>query len=74
MTILQVHATMRQRAAQQITRGRTSVKLLSIQTGLTPGTVSNYVRGRRGLSVAGLSRLVDALELAAELLPKSQKL
>jgi transcriptional regulator with XRE-family HTH domain len=70
MTILQIHQSVRGCAARQINKGRMSIKLLAAKTGLAPSTVTNYVRGRRGLSVAGLSLMLNALGFDADLYAK----
>ena len=72
MTISTIHTTLRGYATRQIDAGRTSIKLIAAKTNLSQPTVSNYVRGRRGLSVDALSRIAAALGLEAELLPKKQ--
>jgi len=46
-----------------------SVKLLAAKTGTKPPHVSNYLAGRRNVSVKTLSAFLAALGLTAELVP-----
>jgi hypothetical protein len=69
MTIFQLDQATRRIARQQITDGRMSVKLLAAKTGKNPAHVSNYLAGRRNVSVKALSAFLAALGLCAEIVP-----
>jgi plasmid maintenance system antidote protein VapI len=72
MTILALHQALRGHAQRQIDAGRASVKLLARRTSLKPSHVSNFIHGRRALSVAALSRLTAALGFELEVMPTSR--
>ena len=61
MTLNQLATNTRRTIQQQIDAGRLSITLLSRRTGLSPPTLSNFVHGRRGASIDGLSRIVSAI-------------
>jgi transcriptional regulator with XRE-family HTH domain len=70
MTLNQTQVRARELTQRQIDKGRMSVKLLSARTGLKESHCSNWLHGNRGASVGFLSRVLDALEVELEILPK----
>lgn len=72
MTLTQMHERLRLELLRRIQRGSLSVSLLSRQTGFGQSHISNYLRGRRGLSLESMDRVLTAQGmLAADLLPAS---
>ena len=57
---------MRLELLRRIERGTLSVSLLARQTGLGQPHVSNFLHGRRGLSLATLDRIPGGAALTAE--------
>lgn len=70
MNFSQLQERLRLELLRRIERGTVSVSLLARQTGLGQGHISNFLHGRRGLSLATLDNLLAAQRLtAADLLP-----
>jgi len=70
MNFSQLQERLRLELLRRIERGTASVSLLARQTGLGQGHVSNFLHGRRGLSLATLDKLLAAQRLtAADLMP-----
>ena len=73
MNFSQLQERVRQELLRRIERGTLSVSLLARQTGLGQAHVSNFLRGRRGLSLGTLDKMLAALRLGIEdLLPKQR--
>jgi hypothetical protein len=66
MNITQMHEQLRIEMLRRIQRGTLSIALLSRQTGLGTSHVSNFLRARRKLSMAGMDRLLAAQHLLAD--------
>ncbi|MGA7342425.1 MAG: hypothetical protein WBE72_18920 [Terracidiphilus sp.] len=70
MNFTQIHERLRLELLRRIQRGTLSVSLLARQTGFGQPHLSNFLRGRRQLSLAGMDRILAAQHLsAADLLP-----
>jgi hypothetical protein len=70
MNVLQMHERLRLEMLRRIQRGTLSVSLLARQTGFGQPHLSNFLRGRRQLSLAAMDRILAAQRLAAgDLLP-----
>jgi len=70
MNFSQLQERLRLELQRRIERGTASVSLLARQTGLGQGHVSNFLHGRRGLSLATLDKMLAAQRLTAgDLLP-----
>jgi hypothetical protein len=70
MNFIQIHERLRAEMLRRIQRGTLSVSLLARQTGFGQPHLSNFLRGRRQLSLAGMDRILAAQHLtAADLLP-----
>jgi transcriptional regulator with XRE-family HTH domain len=70
MNFNQLQERLRLELLRRIERGTVSVSLLARQTGLVQGHISNFLHGRRGLSLATLDKLLAAQRLTvADLLP-----
>jgi hypothetical protein len=70
MDLSQIHERLRLEMLRRIQRGTLSVSLLARQTGFGQPHVSNFLRGRRQLSLGGMDRILSAQRLtAADLLP-----
>lgn len=70
MNFTQVHEKLRLEMLRRIERGTLSVSLLARQTGLGQPHLSNFLRGRRRLSLEAMDRILAAQRLsAADLLP-----
>lgn len=65
MNFTQMHDRLRMELLRRIQRGSLSVSLLARQTGLAQGHVSNFLHGKRKLSLATIDRLLQAQHLAA---------
>ncbi len=65
-TLEGIHAGVRAILAQRLGSGKTTVKLLSAQTGLSPSTICNFRSGRRRLGRHGLSLVIAALGISLE--------
>lgn len=66
MNFSQLQERLRLELLRRIERGTVSVSLLARQTGLVQGHVSNFLHGRRGLSVGTLDKLLAAQRLTAD--------
>jgi transcriptional regulator with XRE-family HTH domain len=74
MNFTQMHERLRLELLRRIQRGTLSVSLLSRQTGFGQSHLSNYLRGRRQLSLDALDRVLTAQHLAADdLLPSARQ-
>jgi len=70
MNFSQLQDRVRLELLRRIERGTLSVSLLARQTGLAQAHVSNFLHGRRGLSLAALDKVLVAQRLqVADLLP-----
>lgn len=70
MNLVQIHERLRLEMLRRIQRGTLSVSLLARQTGFGQPHLSNFLHGRRQLSLAGMDRILAAQRLAAaDLLP-----
>ena len=70
MNITQMHERLRLELLRRIQRGSLSVSLLARQTGFGQAHISNFIRGRRQLSLDAMDRILAAQHLtAADLLP-----
>jgi hypothetical protein len=70
MNFSQLHERLRQECLRRIERGTLSVSLLARQTGFGQPHLSNFLRGRRRLSLASMDRVLAAQRLTAvDLLP-----
>jgi hypothetical protein len=70
MNFTQVHERLRLELLRRVQRGSLSVSLLSRQTGFGQPHLSNFLRGRRQLSLEGLDKVMAAQHMsAADLLP-----
>jgi len=73
MTFSQLHERMRLELRRRIERGTLSVSLLARQTGLGQAHISNFLNGRRGLSLPTLDKILHALRInVADLLPAAR--
>jgi len=74
MNFSQMHDRLRQELLRRIQRGTLSVSLLARQTGFGQPHLSNFLHGRRQLSLDALDRILAAQHLsAADLLPISRR-
>ncbi len=74
MNFTQMHERLRLELLRRIQRGTLSVSLLARQTGFAQAHLSNYLRGRRQLSLEALDRVLAAQHLAADdLLPPASR-
>ena len=70
MNFSQMHERLRLELLRRIQRGTLSVSLLSRQTGYGQPHLSNFLGGKRQLSLEGLDRVLQAQQLtAADLVP-----
>jgi hypothetical protein len=70
MNFSQIHERLRLEMLRRIERGTLSVSLLARQTGFGQPHLSNFLRGRRQLSLGAMDRILVAQRLsAADLLP-----
>jgi len=70
MNIAQVHERLRLELLRRVQRGTLSVSLLSRQTGFGQPHLSNFLRGRRQLSLEAMDKVLAAQHMsAADLLP-----
>jgi transcriptional regulator with XRE-family HTH domain len=75
MNFSQLQDRVRHVLLRRIERGTLSVSLLARQTGLGQPHISNFLRGRRGLSLASLDSILSAQKLEiADLLPQRREL
>lgn len=72
MSLIDTHSRLRHALNSRIQRGNMSVTLLARKTQISKAHLSNYLHGKRNLSVASMSRILDALDLALEIFPKSK--
>jgi transcriptional regulator with XRE-family HTH domain len=74
MNFSQLQERLRVELLRRIERGAVSVSLLARQTGLGQGHVSNFLHGRRGLSLGTLDKMLAAQRLTvADLLPERRE-
>jgi transcriptional regulator with XRE-family HTH domain len=70
MNISQMHERLRLELRRRIQRGTLSVSLLARQTGFAQSHISNFLNGRKQLSIEGIDRVLAAQHLTlADLLP-----
>jgi len=73
MNLTQMHDRLRLELLRRIQRGTLSVSLLARQTGFGQSHLSNYLHGRRQLSLDAIDRILAAQHLTAvDLLPSAQ--
>src|SRR6202142_1568474 len=73
MNFTQMHERLRLELLRRIQRGTVSVSLLGRQSGFGQSHLSNFLHGRRQLSLDALDRILAAQHLAvADLLPSNQ--
>jgi len=65
MNFIQIHERLRLEMLRRIQRGTLSVSLLSRQTGLGQPHLSNFLRGRRNLSLAAMDLVLAAQHFSA---------
>lgn len=74
MNFSQMHERLRQELLRRIQRGTLSVSLLARQTGYGQPHLSNFLHGRRQLSLEALDRILATQHLtAADLLPITRR-
>jgi transcriptional regulator with XRE-family HTH domain len=74
MNFTQMHERLRLELLRRIQRGSVSVSLLSRQTGLAQAHLSNFLRGRRNLSLDALDRVLGAQHLTVpDILPSTRE-
>lgn len=74
MNFGQMHDRLRLELLRRIQRGTLSVSLLARQTGFGQSHLSNFLHGRRQLSLDAMDRILAALRMtAADLLPAVQR-
>lgn len=64
MLVSQLEDSMRKAIKQRITAGVLTGTVLARQTGFQQAHISNFLNGRRGLSVEGFDRMLEALGLS----------
>jgi transcriptional regulator with XRE-family HTH domain len=70
MNLTQIHDRLCLELLRRIQRGTLSVSLLARQTGMGQSHLSNFLRGRRRLSLAAMDRILAAQHMSvADLLP-----
>src|SRR5579885_549739 len=73
MNVSQFHEQLRRELLRRIQRGTLSGTLLARQTGLNPAHISNFLHGKRRLSLTALDQILTALDLKIEnLLPHAR--
>jgi transcriptional regulator with XRE-family HTH domain len=73
MNFSQLQDRVRLELLRRIERGTLSVSLLARQTGLAQAHISNFLHGRRGLSLAALDKVLSAQRLqVSDLLPEQR--
>jgi transcriptional regulator with XRE-family HTH domain len=65
MNLSQMHERLRMELLRRVQRGSLSVSLLARQTGFAQAHLSNFLRGRRNLSLDAMDRILQAQHLAA---------
>lgn len=74
MTFSQLHQCLRLELVRRIQRGTLTVTLLSRQTGLAQAHVSNFLLGKRGLSLNAMDRVLRAQHLELrDMFPDQEK-
>jgi transcriptional regulator with XRE-family HTH domain len=71
MKLERMHEQARAALNYRVQRGTMTIKLLSAMSGVGQSHVSNFLHGKRKLSLHTLSRVLVALGLEAELVPDS---
>ncbi|MCL6463287.1 MAG: helix-turn-helix domain-containing protein [Acidobacterium ailaaui] len=66
MNVSQLHEQLRRELLRRIQRGTLTGTLLARQTGLNPAHISNFLHGKRQLSLAALDRVLAAQDLHIE--------
>jgi hypothetical protein len=75
MNFTQTHERLRLELLRRVQRGTLSVSLLGRQTGFGQAHLSNFLHGRRQLSLEAMDRILAAQHLSvADLLPSAQQL
>src|SRR3954469_14929496 len=64
MLVSQLEDSLRKAIRQRIVAGVLSGTILARQTGFQQAHISNFLNGRRGLSVEGFDRMLEALGLS----------
>ncbi|HEY1766225.1 MAG TPA: hypothetical protein VGG26_01145 [Terracidiphilus sp.] len=65
MNLIQFHERLRLELLRRVQRGTLSVSLLARQTGFGQPHLSNFLRGRRQLSLRAMDRILEAQRLSA---------
>jgi hypothetical protein len=74
MKFIQMHDNLRHELLRRIRRGSLSVSLLTRQTHLAQSHISNFLHGKRGLSLNAVDRILASQKLGAEdLLPDARR-
>jgi transcriptional regulator with XRE-family HTH domain len=72
MNVFQLHEQLRRELLRRIQHGTLTGTLLARQTGLKPAHISNFLHGKRRLSLEALDRILAAQDLQIEnLLPQT---
>lgn len=75
MNFTQMHERLRQGLLRRVQRGTVSVSLLARQTGIGQAHLSNFLHGRRQLSLQAMDRILTAQHLSTDdLLPAASQL
>jgi transcriptional regulator with XRE-family HTH domain len=69
MRLQRIQENVRLLVGQRIQRGSMSVSLLARKTGLGQSHVSNFVHGRRNLTLDSLDRVLVATGFSVEIMP-----
>jgi hypothetical protein len=73
MNFTQMHERLRMELMRRIQRGSLSVSLLARQTGFAQAHISNFIHGRRQLSLEAMDRVLAVQHLtAADLIPPAR--
>jgi transcriptional regulator with XRE-family HTH domain len=74
MNFTQMHERLRMELQRRIQRGTLSVSLLARQTGFGQSHLSNFLHGRRQLSLEAMDRILASQQMsAADLLPAQER-
>jgi hypothetical protein len=65
MNFTQMHERLRTELLRRVQRGSLSVTLLARQTGLAQGHLSNFLHGKRNLSLDAMDRVLQSQHMAA---------
>jgi hypothetical protein len=68
-TLVKLHESLRSTLNYRIQNGTMTIKLLSGVTGMSPSHLSNFLHGKRKLSLAAMDKVIAAQGLIIELAP-----